>query len=544
MENPKNNIASILRIPSPFRTTVHIDCLKKLTKDVEFFAKISIEQNSSDVHTECCKVMTLEEYNGDDIIFNIGDKGEKFYIILSGSVSAKIPAKKKVFVSKQAANKLENYLDNSSSKSSLSQEEGENPVEQEEKEEGKSKRQARIQINVNDLINSMKVNTNEAVGERNIILSNEERNLLALFKLKVKEEQRILLNCIRHSEKETLELEFEDLVEIGILNAGSSFGELALISERPRSATIQAREKCSFLVLNKSSFTNILGGIAEKRLSGLVKFLQKLNFFSSRSKSYLIKLAYFFEVKRFRKGQFVYREGEAVDGVYFIKDGEVTVEKRKILAAKEKPVFGSAPHGFLVSVPRRVKNYLDVKIVIKEKFEGFGGFDVIQNKETRSFSCICSSSTCEVLYISRPNFLTRVTGLDHIRESLIEEQSRILTRFDDLKEKSKSIGEQMLRSHTPISHERSESRMSDIGKFIKGCLSSKRHLPQLSKSPGSTYLRKLTKNEVDEAVNGRPGIMKKYGARGKILYSSIGKSVPKHRISSIYSIKTYRGTIE
>lgn len=538
MENPKNDIASILRIPSQFRSSVHIEYLKKLTKDVEFFAKISIEQNSSDIHTECCKVMNLEEYNCDDIIFNIGDKGEKFYIILSGSASVKVPAKKKILVSKQAINKLENFLNSSNSDSSFSEE------AEKSFEISKTKRHSRIKINVNDLINSMKINTKEAVGEKNIILSNEEKNLLALFKQKVKEEQKILLNCIKHSEKETLEIEFEDLNEVGILNAGSSFGELALISERPRSATIQAREKCSFLVLNKSSFTKILGGIAEKRLSGLVKFLQKLNFFSSRSKSYLIKLAYFFQVKRFKKGHIVYREGESVDGVYFIKDGEVTIEKRKMVTNKEKPVFGSAPHGFLVSVPKRIKNYVDVKIVIKERFEAFGGFDVIQNKESRSFSCICSSSACEVLYISKQNFLTRVTGLDHIRENLIEEQSRILNRFDDLREKSKSIGEQMRRSHTPISQERSESRMSDIGKFIKGCLSSNRRIPQLNKSPGSTYLRKLTKNEVDQAVNGRSGIMKKYGGKGKILYSSIGKSVAKHRISSIYSIKTYRGTIE
>lgn len=538
MENPNNDIASILRIPPQFRLSLHIESLKKLTKDVEFFSKISAEQNSNDVHSECCKVMTLEEYSTEDIIFHFGDKGEKFYIILSGSVSVKIPARKRILVSKHAANKLENLLNSSESESSID-EDSQGAVEN-----NYQKRLGQIKINVNEVINSIKVNNAEVSGEKNIILSNEEKNLLNLFKLKVKEEQRILLNCVKNSDKEVIELEFEDFNEVGILTSGSSFGELALISERPRSATIQAREKSSFLVLSKSNFTKILGGIAEKRLSVLVKFLQQINFFSSRSKSYLIKLAYFFQVKRYKKGQYIYREGENTDGVYFIRDGEVTIEKKRIVTAQSKPVLGSNGHGLILTIPKRIKNFVNVKIVIKGKFEAFGGFDVVQNRDFRSFSCICSSATCDLLYISKANFLARVNGLDNIRENLIEEQARITNRYDDLREKSKSISEGLMRSTTPLTQERSESRLNEVEKFIKACLSSKRHLPKLNKSPDSTYLRKLTRNEVDEAVNGRSGIMKKYGGKGKILYSSIGKSVPKQRIFSLYNIKTHRGTLE
>lgn len=46
--------------------------------------------------------------------------------------------------------------------------------------------------------------------------------------------------------------------EIKILNAGLSFGELALIENKPRAATIICKEDCGFAVLDKRNFDVIL----------------------------------------------------------------------------------------------------------------------------------------------------------------------------------------------------------------------------------------------------------------------------------------------
>ena len=48
------------------------------------------------------------------------------------------------------------------------------------------------------------------------------------------------------------------LKEIKILNAGLSFGELALIENKPRAATIICKEDCGFAVLDKKNFDLIL----------------------------------------------------------------------------------------------------------------------------------------------------------------------------------------------------------------------------------------------------------------------------------------------
>lgn len=48
------------------------------------------------------------------------------------------------------------------------------------------------------------------------------------------------------------------LTNVRVLQAGMSFGELALMEKKPRAATIICREKCYFGVLDKTSFDNIL----------------------------------------------------------------------------------------------------------------------------------------------------------------------------------------------------------------------------------------------------------------------------------------------
>jgi len=46
--------------------------------------------------------------------------------------------------------------------------------------------------------------------------------------------------------------------EIRVLHAGSAFGELALMDNKPRSATIKCKEMCQFAVLEKAEFKALL----------------------------------------------------------------------------------------------------------------------------------------------------------------------------------------------------------------------------------------------------------------------------------------------
>ena len=48
------------------------------------------------------------------------------------------------------------------------------------------------------------------------------------------------------------------LTEVRVLASGSAFGELALMSNKPRAATIIAKEDTFFAILDKDPFDKIL----------------------------------------------------------------------------------------------------------------------------------------------------------------------------------------------------------------------------------------------------------------------------------------------
>lgn len=62
-----------------------------------------------------------------------------------------------------------------------------------------------------------------------------------------------------HIKKEQDDIsENPELKQVAIMPTGLSFGELALISNKPRMATIICEEECEFLILSKKPFDKIL----------------------------------------------------------------------------------------------------------------------------------------------------------------------------------------------------------------------------------------------------------------------------------------------
>ena len=529
MENNFNEVASILRIPPKLRLHSHIESLVKLTKDVQFFNKISFEQNSADVHYECCKVMTLEEYSEDDVIFKFGENGEKFYIILSGLVSVRVPAVKKVLVSKETVSKLEALvsLESSSESSSL----------EEEEKVTLRRRIGGVVLNAAEVIDSVKqISTNSEYADRKgPALSIEEKILLGLFKQRVQQDKKTLYDFIKSSDKDEVELMFEDFTEIGLLRTGNSFGELALISDRPRSATIHVLQRSSFLVLNKKDFTKILGSISERRLNLVVSFLQQVQIFTSISKSYLMRLAYFFTSSRHKKTQYIFKEGDPIEGVYFIREGEVTLEKKIPVKVEPNPVFSSSPQDFLLKLPRKQSKVLTSKIIIKSVFEFFGGLESLDSGDKRKYSALCTSIECEVLFIPKQHFVSRVLNLESAREAAAKDHEWIIKRLEQVQEKEPGMHQ---RSLSPVA----EHGQSKPGK-LREVFSCRKKLPKLRKQSDSSFVRKLTKVEVHEAINGRKSFMRKYGSRQFGSGRNLAEKYPaRSRVASIHILRTYTGS--
>ena len=104
------------------------------------------------------------------------------------------------------------------------------------------------------------------------------------------------------------EEEVEEVV-VAKLQAQSGFGELALITNKPRAATVRADGVTLLMVFLREEYQNIIGGGLSKALEEKMSFFKEVSIFkqveSKMQPSHLQNLVYFFQPKNFNKGEVV-----------------------------------------------------------------------------------------------------------------------------------------------------------------------------------------------------------------------------------------------
>lgn len=114
-------------------------------------------------------------------------------------------------------------------------------------------------------------------------------------------------------------------IEVKILKFGASFGELSLIENKPRAATVICKENCHFATLEKLYFDQILKENELKKFFKKIDFLANLKILSSWSFNAIKNFYLSSEEKTFTRNQVVYQEGDISDNFYIIKSGEFKV---------------------------------------------------------------------------------------------------------------------------------------------------------------------------------------------------------------------------
>lgn len=118
------------------------------------------------------------------------------------------------------------------------------------------------------------------------------------------------------------------------MGQGAGFGELALLYNDKRSATIEAVDTCETYTLDGSVFKTMIIKSSIQRRANRAGFLDQVKLFSSLDKFQKLKLIDGLQSITFFKGEAIFREGDQGEEFYIIEKG--SVECLKLHETKDK----------------------------------------------------------------------------------------------------------------------------------------------------------------------------------------------------------------
>ncbi len=134
---------------------------------------------------------------------------------------------------------------------------------------------------------------------------------------------------------------------LGRIDSGSSFGDLALMYNCPRAATIRAVTDCTLWTLDRVFFRQAMVTSSSNQNVQLSQFLSKIPLFASLGAQQLNQLARSLTKQSYDNGHYIIKQGDLSDQFYVIYKGTVTVSRTDdsgnenvLIELKEGEVFG------------------------------------------------------------------------------------------------------------------------------------------------------------------------------------------------------------
>ncbi|KRX00652.1 Cyclic nucleotide-binding protein [Pseudocohnilembus persalinus] len=169
---------------------------------------------------------------------------------------------------------------------------------------------------------------------------------------------------------------------------GEAFGELALLYNAPRAATIIAKTNCTLFSLDRETFNHIVKDAASRKREKFESFLSKVDILENMEPYERLQIADAIRVKKYNPGDYIVKEGDVGETFFILEKGQ----------AKAVKSFESGKE------PQTVYNY--------KPGEYFGEIALLKNS-LRAASVIAVTE-CECVYLDRQSFARLLGPLDEI----------------------------------------------------------------------------------------------------------------------------------
>jgi cGMP-dependent protein kinase len=186
---------------------------------------------------------------------------------------------------------------------------------------------------------------------------------------------------------------------LGEMKPGVVMGELAILYNCTRTASIQAITDVVLWVLDRSAFQMITMRLGMERHAQLMHFLHKVTIFENLSEDRISKIADVMDQDYYAGGHYILREGEKGDTFFVINNGQVRVTQL---------IDGD-------SEPKEIR-------ILKQG--DFFGERALLGEEVRTASIIAMNPGVEVLTLDRESFLKLIGDLEALKKDYGDIQRR------------------------------------------------------------------------------------------------------------------------
>ena len=112
---------------------------------------------------------------------------------------------------------------------------------------------------------------------------------------------------------------------VGSMHPGSAFGELALINDVKRAATVRIDETSQLWLLDRQTFRRVLNQQENSSKEEKISFLRRINLFEKLHDNSLIKIVNALNVAKFQEGAKIFKEGDVGNCLYIVFKGLVSL---------------------------------------------------------------------------------------------------------------------------------------------------------------------------------------------------------------------------